>query len=138
MPNPAEAACFGGPNPICIGGVVTDVLTTIGVIGGVAAIASIPGDTPTDTSNDSADTGKQCPPDGNDPCKGLRRQLQAHERKLREFQANPYGNDNRGFLANSPPERHQQIINGRIRNLQRQIENFRRLLEECERRHGMR
>ena len=74
--------------------------------------------------------------DGKDPCKGLRDQLKAHQDKLRNYRDNPYANDNKGFLSNSPIERHQQIIDGRISNLERQIKNFKKLLEECERKHG--
>lgn len=81
-------------------------------------------------------SGSDCPP--NDPCKGLRDQLAKHQAKLEAYKSNPYANDNKGFLANNPPSRHHQIISGRIRNLQRQIENYKRLLEECERKHGIR
>ncbi len=44
IPNPAEAACVLGPNPVCIGGVIADIGTT--VLGGIicAAIIAIPGD----------------------------------------------------------------------------------------------
>jgi RHS repeat-associated protein len=85
-----------------------------------------------------ADPGSQsgggCPP--RDPCKGLRDQLAAHEARLDAYQSNPYVHDNRGDLARNPASRHHKIISGRIRNLQRQIDNFKRLLEECERKHG--
>ncbi|MCU7806284.1 MAG: hypothetical protein KZQ73_00195, partial [Candidatus Thiodiazotropha sp. (ex Semelilucina semeliformis)] len=74
---------------------------------------------------------------GGDPCKGLRDQLRAHERKLREYRKNPYTNDNKGFLKNSPSSRHPQIIDGRIRNLEGQIENFKRQLLECEKQNGI-
>ena len=84
---------------------------------------------------DNSDGGDDCPP--NDPCKGLRNQLQDHERKLREFSANPYAYDNKGFLANSPSELHQKIIQTRIWKLTAQIRNFSKLLEECERKNGM-
>jgi hypothetical protein len=89
-----------------------------------------------DASDDAAtDAQKNCSPDGKDPCKGLRKQLEEHERKLRDYTADPYAHDNKGFLANNPPSRHQKIIDGRIRELKKQIDNFRRLLEECERRN---
>jgi RHS repeat-associated protein len=85
---------------------------------------------------------QNCPPDGGgnskDPCKGLRDQLNQHIRKLQEFMSDPYGHDNQGHLANNPSERHKNIIEGRIRKLRGQIDNFRRLLEECERKHGKR
>lgn len=72
------------------------------------------------------------------PCAGLRAQLVAHERKLREFEADPYALDNAGLLARTPPERREKIVQGRIRKLKRQIEKFRRQLEECERLHRRR
>lgn len=59
-----------------------------------------------------------------------------HEQKLREYMANLYAHDNQGHLAGNPASLHQQIIDGRIRSLQRQIENFRKLLEQCERENG--
>ena len=45
VPNPAEGACIAGPNPVCIGGVLADIGTSI--LGGavLAAILSTPGDT---------------------------------------------------------------------------------------------
>jgi hypothetical protein len=61
--------------------------------------------------------------------------LVAHERKLREFKADPDAHDNAGLLARSPSERREKIIQGRIRKLERQIRNFRRQLAECERLH---
>ncbi|MGH8550158.1 MAG: RHS repeat domain-containing protein, partial [Methylococcales bacterium] len=65
-----------------------------------------------------------CPPD--DPCKELRKRLQEHEQKLRDYQADPRSGDNRGFLGQG---RDPQVIAGRIRSLQKQIANFRKLLE---------
>ena len=73
------------------------------------------------------------PPD--DPCSGLRRQLQEHENKLRDYRSDPAANDNLGILGHSP-ERDAAIIAGRIRNLEGQIENFRRQLAECEARNA--
>jgi hypothetical protein len=75
---------------------------------------------------------------GRDPCKGLRRQLAAHRRKLREFQADPFAHDSAGVLARSPPEQRDKIIRGRIRKLQRQKNSFTRQLEQCARRHRSR
>jgi RHS repeat-associated protein len=101
------------------------------------ALSEIVGDdaAPSDDARDDTDADEQCEPNKKDPCKGLRKQLRAHEQKLRDFIANPYTHDNRGFLANNPPSRHSKIIDGRIRELQKQIDNFRRLLEKCERRN---
>jgi hypothetical protein len=70
---------------------------------------------------------------GRSLCAGLRAQLVAHERKLREFEADPYAGDNAGLLARSPPDRREKILQGRIPKLKRQMENFRRQLEDCER-----
>lgn len=39
VPNPAEGACLGGPNPICIGGVATDILTNAAL--GLAAMGIV-------------------------------------------------------------------------------------------------
>jgi hypothetical protein len=74
-----------------------------------------------------------CPP--GDPCKGLREQLRAHEQKLRDYMSNQQAHDNRGILGGG---RDEVIIAGRIRKLQGQIENFRKLLEECEFKNGFR
>jgi RHS repeat-associated protein len=81
----------------------------------------------------SGSTGSNCPPD--DPCKGLRRQLEEHEDKLRRYVNDPYANDPKGFLNQG---RDPQVMAGRVRNLQRQVANFKKLLEECERKNGMR
>jgi hypothetical protein len=75
---------------------------------------------------------------GGNPCAGLRKQLVAHERKLRESSANPEAHDSAGSLTRSPPERRDKIVQGRIRKLERQIRSFRRQLEECERLHQRR
>ena len=72
-------------------------------------------------------------PNNCDPCKGLRDQLAAHEKKLRDYIADPYAHDNLGFLGRG---RDPQVIAGRIQNLQKQIDNFRKLLRECEIKHG--
>ena len=84
-----------------------------------------------------------CTPGGGDPdpCKGLRDQLNAHEGKLREYLNNPLGpSDNTNmlnwaYLANNGAWA-SSMYEGRIRNLKNQIENFRRQLEECERKNG--
>ena len=89
-------------------------------------------------------TNKACPPSpGNqDPCKGLREQLRAHEVKLQGYIGSPSSFDTDGRLAAAYAAnnmaRVQNIISGRIRNLQGQIDNFRKQLEECERINGPR
>ena len=85
---------------------------------------------------------KACPPSpGNqDPCKGLREQLAADEEKYRQYMANPSAGDNTGALAAANKSgnmtRYTNIINGRLRSLDGQIQEFRRQLEQCERTHG--
>jgi RHS repeat-associated protein len=76
-----------------------------------------------------------------DPCKGLRDQLSTHEKKLDEFLNDPLGpSDNTNilkwaYLANNGGWA-SSIYEGRIRNLRGQIDNFRRLLKECEQKNG--
>ncbi len=75
---------------------------------------------------------EQCPRD----CRGYLKQLRKHEEKLRQYRSNPDLYDNLGFLKFAPPDLRKKIIDGRIRNLERQIQNFRRKYEECMR-NGM-
>jgi hypothetical protein len=72
-------------------------------------------------------------PNNCDPCKGLRDQLKAHEQKLKDYIANPSAFDHLGFLGQG---RDEAVIAGRIRSLQKQIDNFRKQLAECEIKHG--
>jgi uncharacterized protein RhaS with RHS repeats len=85
-------------------------------------------------------THSSCPPQ--DPCKGLRDMLKAHEEKLRSYIANPLLNDNTGILGaaalQGQADRAQSIYAGRVRKLNNQIANFKRLLAECEAKHGKR
>jgi RHS repeat-associated protein len=75
IPNPAEAACLGGPNPICLGGLVGDVASSL--LGGsaLAGILMMSGDSeqsadPTDAIADAPvpvfpginDLDKECIP----------------------------------------------------------------------------
>ena len=80
-------------------------------------------------------------PKPNDPCSGLRNQLNDHIRKLTEYIADPVANDNKGLFDHpmvvSNPALRDRIIDGRIRSLQNQINNFRKLLEACEKSNGM-
>jgi RHS repeat-associated protein len=71
-------------------------------------------------------------PQDKDPCAGLRKMLHEHEQKLRDYIADPYKYDNRNFLGQG---RDSQVIAGRIRNLERQIAEFRKQLKECEERN---
>ena len=70
----------------------------------------------------------------------MRDQLAAHEQKYRDYIANPSAGDNMGILSaaynSGDMTRYTNIINGRIRNLDKQISDFRKQLEECEKNHG--
>jgi RHS repeat-associated protein len=102
--------------------------------GGVIVAAAIITAAGIDQVNESVSTSSSSSPPG-DPCKGLREQLRAHEKKLENYRRDPYAVDNKGFLGQG---RDAQVIAGRIRSLEKQIENFKKLLEECERKHGTR
>lgn len=63
--------------------------------------------------------------------RGLRRQVEAHKKKLDDFKRDPDAHDNRDFLKNAPSqETRERIIEGRIRNLERQIENFQKQIDD--------
>ena len=70
---------------------------------------------------------EQCP---KDPCKQLENRLNEHIDKLGKYKANPDAFDNNNYPKNNPSLR-DRIINGRIRHLENEIENFQRLLENC-------
>ena len=76
-----------------------------------------------------------------DPCAGLRFQLQDHERKLREYTSDPLASDNKGFLksaiAAGNMSLYQKIYDARVASLLHQIANFRKQLEECEKLNGL-
>ncbi|TBV72275.1 RHS repeat protein [Pseudoxanthomonas winnipegensis] len=94
---------------------------------------SPPSDIPYVTYEDpSTGTREQCP----GPCEGLLRQLREHERKLREYRSDPMKYDNKGFLRNAPPNIKENIIDGRLRNLENQINNFRRQYMDCLAKNG--
>ncbi len=63
---------------------------------------------------------------------GLERQLAEHEKKLADYKANPDAHDNQGHLAQAggDEQRRQKIIDGRIRSLERQIQNFKKLISD--------
>jgi RHS repeat-associated protein len=100
----------------------------------IYAAINVSGDTPADQPGDIADADtKNCPP--GDPCKGFRKQLQKHEQKLKDYSTDPFAHDNKGFLAKAFPALQQKIIQTRTNKLQGQIDNFRKLLAECEARN---
>ncbi len=80
-------------------------------------------------------------PNGCDPCRGLREQLQKHEQKLADYVNDPLHSDllSRGYLWFDIEFRNganaESIIQGRIRNLKEQVGNFRRQYEECMMKH---
>lgn len=110
-----------------------------GVISG-AIMASTPQGRTAISNAASSISNAICPPGDKDPCKGLRDILKEHEDKLRNYLNDPLGNDNRGilsqaYLANNGA-RASAIYEGRIRELKKQIANFKKQLEECERMNG--
>jgi RHS repeat-associated protein len=78
-------------------------------------------------TDSSTGTKEQCPRE----CAGLLSQLREHQRKLQQYKSDPFSMDNNGFLINASPERQRSIIDGRIRSLERQIENFERQYWNC-------
>jgi hypothetical protein len=62
---------------------------------------------------------------------GLQKQLDKHLKKLEDYKANPDKFDNKGFLKHASPELRQKIIDGRIRSLEKQNENFRNLINQA-------
>lgn len=62
-------------------------------------------------------------------------ELAAHQEKLVAYASNPYANDNKAFLGHGCDG---QIIAGRVKKLVNQILNLQKLLEEWERRNGLR
>jgi RHS repeat-associated protein len=66
------------------------------------------------------------------PCRGLLRQLLAHMKKLQDYMNNPDAFDNQDLLKNAKnAQERQEIIQGRINNLSRQIANFAKQYKEC-------
>jgi hypothetical protein len=91
-----------------------------------------------------ADAGATCTtgnPTGGDPCSGLRKQLAEHQRKLREYIADPLKGDNKGFLADALAAGDQALYNKiyswRIHVLERQIAGFMKQLADCEKKNGL-
>ena len=99
----------------------------VGPFDPVWMVPDVPGDMAGDTDTTEDPEMTNCPRD----CRGLLKQLRAHEEKLRQYRINPDLHDNLGFLKFATPGIRKRIIDGRIRNLERQIENFRRQYEAC-------
>ena len=93
--------------------------------------------------NVGADVSTPGDPNNCDPCKGLRDQLQKHEQRLRDYLNDPLHADmmSRGYIWMDMLFRNganvESIIQGRIRELQKQIATFKRDYEECMRKHGL-
>lgn len=66
--------------------------------------------------------------------------MAAHEERYRDYVANPSAGDNTGILdavyRSGDMDRYTNIINSRLRNLDKQISDFRKQLQECERHYG--
>jgi RHS repeat-associated protein len=65
----------------------------------------------------------------NDPCSGIRKQLELHKQKLLDYIANPGAHDNQGKLGQGNDE---QEIQWRIQSLQKQVAMWERELAKCE------
>ncbi|HET7832321.1 MAG TPA: Ig-like domain repeat protein [Gallionella sp.] len=94
VPNPAEGACIAGPNPVCVGGVLTDIGTSVLGGGALAGILMMSGDS---ASNSDAQrqaeyerAKKFCdtppPPSGND-CSTLSKQIDHAEQCISLYEA---------------------------------------------------
>jgi hypothetical protein len=58
--------------------------------------------------------------------RSLEQNVAEHEQKLADYQRDPYAYDNKGILKNAPSDAvRQQIIQGRIRHLETEINTFR-------------
>ncbi len=61
----------------------------------------------------------------------LNLQILYHEQKLASYPSNPFAHDNQGLLRQAPSREVQmQIIQGRIRKLEREISGFRKQIEQ--------
>ena len=72
------------------------------------------------------------PPDGKDPCKGLRRQLREHLKKFEEWQSNPYAYDNLGLLRYGNPLLDMFHIISRSISLRQQVMTWTYRVRQCE------
>jgi hypothetical protein len=84
----------------------------------------------------AAHNASKCDPPKKNPCKGLREQLQKRMDKLAQYKNDPDSMDNQDILKNNPDKR-DEIIESRIRKLQRQIDNFKKQLEACEKKNKL-
>ena len=111
----------------------------LGLLGWIQSLMGAPmaASTPTTGHNNA------CQPKlGNqDPCKGFRKMIAEHEKKLQEYIANPSAMDNRGLLAAAHSRDDmglvQTIISARIAELTKQIAFWKNELKKCEQANGM-
>jgi hypothetical protein len=58
--------------------------------------------------------------------------IEEHEKKLLEYRTDPFANDHLGKLKNQPPEIQRKIIEGRIKDVKRQLKGQRLNLKRVE------
>jgi translation initiation factor RLI1 len=58
--------------------------------------------------------------------------IREHERKLADYRKDPHSQDNRGLLKDQPPEIQKKIIEGRVRELETQLEKQRSELKKID------
>ncbi len=58
--------------------------------------------------------------------------IREHERKLADYRKDPFSQDNKGLLKDQPPELQKKIIEGRIRELETQLEKQRSELKKID------
>jgi translation initiation factor RLI1 len=58
--------------------------------------------------------------------------IREHERKLADYHKDPFSQDNKGILKDQPPEIQKKIIEGRIKELERQIDKQRSELKKID------
>lgn len=134
------------PLIILIGEAIADALATTTIIaGGIYCIGTQclgplhwPSKdlVPPNTAPRETDAKTACPSNNpRDPCKEFRRLLREHEQKLLDYISDPTQGDNRKLLGKGWDV---HVIWGRIKELQKQIGQWKKIIEECERKHGMR
>lgn len=58
--------------------------------------------------------------------------IREHERKLADYRKDPFSQDNKGLLKDQPPEIQKRIIEGRVRELETQLEKQRSELKKID------
>lgn len=82
------------------------------------------------TGSAEQDDTQRLSPEEQKSLRSLRQRLREHEAKLDAYRRNPDAFDNKGYLRNAPsPEVRKRIIEGRIKHLEGEIQNFRRQIE---------